>query len=661
MHFRKLLIILLPIITLFYSCAPEHSKIVLAEFGNDKIYMDEFEKAYAKNSGGIEKAKNDSIDAMKEFLNLYVNYKMKLRDAFVRGYTQDPVMQKEIIDYKGAIGGTLFLESNLYEPNLKKLYEMRKTEYRASHIFLTPDSSKTEVQCEKLAEELIVRLNKGEDFAALAKQYSDDTYTKNTGGDVYYFTAGIIASPAIEDAVYSLEEGQVSQTPVHSSYGYHVIKITDKQPRKTAIEAKHILASVQGSDGELDTVKSYEKILDIKKKLDAGEDFSALAKQYSDDPGSGANGGDLGSFSRGRMVRPFDEAAFKLNVGEVSDIVKSQFGYHIIKVTKIEDYPSYQDQKEELKEMYNRTRYKSDYDNLIAKLKTEFNYNLNQATYNKIEQNLDTLKFGSPYWESDLQKEIGALEIFSINNKKTECDTLFKYFEVQPGFAGRKIDKDQLKTTLDKYVGELLIKQKGLIYDKEDPEFARLMAEYGNGIYLFKILEEEVWTKVDVDSSKTFNYYQQTKENYKWKDRVEFRELYVTSDSLAQAYYKMAVSGYDFDTLATKYTQRTGYANIAGYSGLVEVEVNDLSKKANSLKSIGDISEPFKYQDGWSIVKLLKRESARLKTFDEVKAEVASLFQEVESKRLEEEYVNRLKNVYNPTIYYNELREAFKP
>ena len=130
------LLLFLPLIA-FYSCAPEHSQIVVAEFGNNKVNIGEFENAYSKNSGGFDKASKDSLKNYENFLDLFVNYKMKLRDAYVRGLTTDPDVQKEVRDYKINIGTTLFLDNYLYEPNIKILFERRKTEFRASHIFLT--------------------------------------------------------------------------------------------------------------------------------------------------------------------------------------------------------------------------------------------------------------------------------------------------------------------------------------------------------------------------------------------------------------------------------------------------------------------------------------------------------------------------------------------
>src|SRR5580704_1922654 len=107
------------------------------------------------------------------------------------------------------------------------------------------------------------------------------------------------------------------------------------------VTARHILIRFKGSpvglkDGQKDLTdeEALAKAKDLRAKIVAGGDFAALAKAESDDVGSGANGGSLGEFTRGRMVPPFDEAAFTLKVDEVSEPVKTQFGYHVIQVTK---------------------------------------------------------------------------------------------------------------------------------------------------------------------------------------------------------------------------------------------------------------------------------------------------------------------------------------
>jgi foldase protein PrsA len=114
------------------------------------------------------------------------------------------------------------------------------------------------------------------------------------------------------------------------------------------IEASHILISADG-DTEADLVVAKEKARALIDRINAGEDFAELAKEFSADPGSGANGGALGSFGKGRMVAEFEEAAFALKVGEVTQApIKTQFGYHIIKRTGGDEKQSFDDMKEEL-------------------------------------------------------------------------------------------------------------------------------------------------------------------------------------------------------------------------------------------------------------------------------------------------------------------------
>ncbi|MCX6174340.1 MAG: peptidylprolyl isomerase [Ignavibacteriales bacterium] len=659
MHRTKLLLLILPLF-IFISCSSQNQGIVVAEYGNYKIYLDDFEKAYERNSGGFEKAKTDSLSSYQKFLDLYLNYKLKLRDAEVRGYTKDSDMQKELRDYKINIGSTLYLSDKLYEPNMHKLYEKRKTEYRASHIFLTPDSTMNVDKVKELGNELIKRIQNGEDFATLAKQYSKDTYSKNNGGDVYYFTAGLVNNIAIEDAVYGTELGKIYPELVFSGSGFHIIKITEKHPRRPSLTLEHILITFADSTGKADTANAFKTIQDIEQKIKGGADFGEMARKYSQDKGSAVQRGSIGSISRRRTVKEFEEAAFKLKKGEISPIVKTQYGYHLIRLADESPYPTYDQEKEELKEIYDRMRYKTDYEQLTEKLKVELKYSINRETFAKIMANSDTTKIAESYWKSKLQKVVGSQELFKINNKSYPCDSLFAYMIKHGISLNMVINSSVLEESLKIYSRDVSIKEKALIYDNENPEFAKLIDEYEKGIYLFQILEEEVWSKISVDSAKAYSFWEQNKQNYKWKNRVEFKEIFCQSDSLMNKCYSLVTSSTNYDTLFAKYNQRTGYDNTPGYHGLVDIDSNELSKQSNELKNIGDISKPFHFEKGWSIVKLIKRDSARLKTFDEAKAEASSQLQESESKRLEDEYLNKLKNIYKPKLYYEELSKAFK-
>lgn len=660
MPFRKLLLPVIPLITFLVSCAPEQSKIVVAEYGNYNVYMDEFEKAYSRNTGGVAKAKTDSLENMKNFLDLYVNYKMKLRDAVVRGYTSDPDMKKELIDYKKNIGTTLFLEDKLYEPALRKMYERRKTEILAAHIMLIPDSLMNDSQVRELGIKLIERINKGEDFAKLAAEYSKDQYTNTKGGVVGWVTAGIIVVPAIEEAIYNTEPGKIHPELVISNYGFHILKVIEKMPRRDQIKAQHILVAFKDSAGVVDSSKAFNKILEIQKELNQGADFNKLALKYSDDKMSADQYGDLGYFSRGRMDPNFEDAVFRLKVGEVSQIIKSYAGYHLVKLNAESPYPAYEQSAEELKDMFLRTTYRLEYDKILSQLRQDYNYQLNREVFARIMNSLHSIPSYEAFDQSDVRKQYGQSILFSYADKSSTVDSLFSFMKSSSQFSARNLTEELFAEAINVYLDKKLLEEKALSYDKENSNFAFLMEEYENGIYLFKILEDEVWSKISVDSIMIQDYFEKHRENYRWKDRVEFQEIYAISDTAANRYYNLALSGENFDSLVTRYSLRKGYDNIPGYKGLMEIDVNELSKKADSLPNIGDISKPFRFQDGWSVIKLIKREPARLKNLDEVKPEIISLLQELESKRLESVYLNKLKEIYKPKYYYDELMNAFK-
>jgi peptidyl-prolyl cis-trans isomerase C len=149
------------------------------------------------------------------------------------------------------------------------------------------------------------------------------------------------------------------------------------------VSARHILIRMKGSPvglraGEKDLTdeEALAKAKDLRAKIVAGGDFAALAKAESDDVGSGANGGSLGEFTRGRMVPPFDEAAFTLKVNEVSEPVKTQFGYHIIQLmdTREAQFPAYDDVKAQIQQRLAQQKVAAFRDEIRAKAKTDYKF-----------------------------------------------------------------------------------------------------------------------------------------------------------------------------------------------------------------------------------------------------------------------------------------------
>lgn len=653
MSFRISIFFVALLTFLIASCSPEHSKIVIAEYNDAKISMDEFEKAYSKNVGGLEAAKDDSFENYKNFADLYTNFRMKLDDAKVRGYQNDPALTQELLDYKKKVGASYLLEKYLVEPNIKDWYEKRKFEVRASHIMIRPDST-GEAGARNKAQAILDSIKMGKTFEEMVQRHSHDQYSKPKGGDIFYFTAGQLPFE-FEDATYKTAKDSVYPSVVQTKFGFHIIKLTDKKPRVPKIKASHILISYMNPSGEVDSAAAKLTVDSVLAELKAGKDFGEVAIRFSDDTGTKDKGGDLGFFERRMMVQEFDEAAFNLEVGQVSKVIKTQFGYHIIKVTDKEAYPTFDADRENLKNLLKRSRYNDLYAGLISDYKKEFNYSLNANTIQQMVGFNDSSMIGG---ELKGLNEIGGNTVFAFANHKETVSDLYSKLKTDTEFTGKKFTQDFLTKGANKYSEQMLLEEKALSLEKTDAQFADLMKDYQNGIFIFKLQEEEVWNKVKIDSSKLYGFYEKNMQKYKWTDRVGYTEIYAKKDSVIKHYYSLLKDGVSFDSLAAK-TERTQLKEKKGKYDLQAVGTGDFSKSVNNLSKVGDFTEPIPNSGGFSILRLDIKDPARLKTFEEAKAEVSGAFQESESKRLENEYIDSLKKKYTPVIYYDELRKAF--
>jgi len=145
------------------------------------------------------------------------------------------------------------------------------------------------------------------------------------------------------------------------------------------VRARHILVRVGPNASKEERAAALAKIKDVQRQLKAGADFADLAKKYSDDPGSKDHGGDLGYFSHGDMVDTFEKAAFALNVGDTSDIVSTDFGYHIIRIDekKAASKFSYDDVKDDLKEYLFQQRAAKKFETYIKDLRSKAEIKIN--------------------------------------------------------------------------------------------------------------------------------------------------------------------------------------------------------------------------------------------------------------------------------------------
>jgi peptidyl-prolyl cis-trans isomerase SurA len=648
-------------IILFFGligCNPKESETLVARIGDEKMTVKYYEELYLKNNGGKESVKNATMENKKRFLDLIVNYRLKVQEAVQRGYAEDPEIRKELADYRQSLAVPYLLEREVSDPNIRQLYERRKVDVRVSHILIRPDSPKPEdtLRAWNVGMDVIRRLKAGERFDSLALHYSAVPSVQKDGGDLYFFTGGMTI-PVFEDACYGLNIGEVYPTPVKTQYGYHIIKLTDKRPR-VSVKASHILIRFN-PDSTADTLRAWNEIQDILKTARTGGNFEALAKQLSQDPGSAPNGGDLGYFERRRMVPEFETVAFALKVGEISNVVRTAFGYHIIKVADIKQPAAFDDVKDELKQTYQQLRYMDDYQAYTAKLRKETNYKVYQDTLTLFLSRVDTTKTTSDSaWDANITNNDRAKVLFAFDAQNIILDSVVSKIKSSIEFRGTALNFAGVSQAIQRISEMKLVEYSAKNVEKKYPEFGKIMKDYEEGVLLYKIEQTEVWNKVSVTDSALHLYFDATRDTFRFPDRVDISEIYVNSDSASKSIGQRLKSGENFDTLAAHNTQRADYKEKRGRWGLLAESENDLAAKGFKM-NVGMISEPFPYEGGYSIVKVNSKEKARLKTFEEAGPELSNRFQEYESKRIEKAWVDSLKKKYRVEVNEPLLQKAF--
>ena len=209
---------------------------------------------------------------------------------------------------------------------------LTQPEYRLVHALLplAPDASESDVAAAKLyVGNMAGRIRAGEAFDTVISS-SSGKYTFS-GGDLGWRRGGDLPS-LFSDIAPTLKVGEVAE-PLRSDSGFHLVYLADKRGGEQIVaqtEVRHILVK----PSEILTDEQAEQlVIDLKARIEAGEEFGELAKEFSEDIGSGQEGGDLGWTMKGQMVPEFDAAMAETDIGAISDPVHSQFGWHILEVT----------------------------------------------------------------------------------------------------------------------------------------------------------------------------------------------------------------------------------------------------------------------------------------------------------------------------------------
>ncbi len=662
-HCRYVFIFVILSLTIL-GCSPKTSDLIVATLGNEKITLNEYESFYSRNTGGKEAAKTSSVHQREEFLDLLIKYKLKLNDSYDRNFIADPEVITELNEYKGSLSSTYMVEKELIEPNIKELFERNKIEIRASHILIrveaTASPADTLIAYEKTVD-LINRIYAGEDFVQIALENSEDPSVAQNNGDIYYFTAGQLVQP-FEDAVYNMKIGDISKSPIRTAFGYHIIKVADKKPAVGSIRARHIMVRFTSPEPDsLEIEKAHSKIIAIQDSLKKGLDFEAMAIQFSDDGSSAPNGGDLGYFSRRRWIQSFDEEVFKLKIGQVSGIVKTPYGFHLIKCDDIKPLKSYEEMKPDLQRNFQAQRYEEAHAKFISGLKVKHNYIFDKQYFEELLSYLDSTKTTSDSaWDRGVSDESRNHALIKIGQKEFSTDAVISILKNRQEYRHVILKKSELLPKVEK-IGEMfLLEESSKDLESKYPEFKKLMREYQDGVVLYKAEQTEVWNKLTVNDSLLKEYFNNNRDKFMTTDKVNISEINVEAEDQAKEIHAMLSAGVSFDSLAVEYNENLELKEHKGHLGLLDANSDELTKIAWKLDA-GTFSQPIsKEDDTYSIIMVNSKFPSVHKSYEEAGIEVSNLYQESEQKRLEKEWLDKIKQKYPVNKFPEVLKNAFQ-
>ena len=506
-------------------------KKVLMTIADEQVTVKEFMDVYGKNN-----VNNEVIDqkSLEEYLDLYINFKLKVKEAETLKMDTAQAFIKELEGYRKQLAKPYFTNEKVSEALLQEAYDRKLQDVRASHILLRLDKNALPEDTLKVyqkAMELRKRILADEDFAAVAVEASEDPSTRDreeipgkqsfrpgNKGDLGYFSVFDMVYP-FENGAYNTPVGEVSM-PVRSDFGYHLIKVEDRSPAIGTMEVAHIYLSLPiNAPDSLDKEKS-ERIQRIYEEIQGGMKFEEAVKAYSEDRGSAQRDGKLSKFTVNRIVPEFVESVKTLEIDEISEPVRTVYGYHIIKLIGTEAPGSFEEEKTKLSERLAKdSRAQKSEQAVITQIKNENNFKANEVNLQSFISQLDST-FVSGKWEAPqgLSNDNSLFKLGKQNFTNTDFIAFIK---------GKQSKQENLNAA--QYARQLFSEftdQSSLDYEdsqleKKYPEFAALMEEYRDGILLFDLMDKEVWSKAVKDTIGLEEFYEANKNNYLWGKRAE--------------------------------------------------------------------------------------------------------------------------------------------
>ena len=631
---------------------------------NQKVPVSEFLDIYTKNNKNVDYSKA-SID---EYLDLFINYKLKLMEIQRLRLDTQKNFINEFQKYRDQLAQSYLIDKNTVDKLLNEAYNRMQNDVRVSHILvkLSPYANpKDTLKAYNKALEIRKKLLNGADFAKLAIEMSDDNSARDqntadgrlipgNGGDLGYFNVFNMLYD-FETAAYNLNVGDIS-LPVRTPVGYHIIKLTEKHPAIYRFKIAHILLMYPPNATTQDKESIKAKADSIYKEILRGADFAELANLHSEDKGSANKGGELPWLTPFRLVPSFVQPIYNHKPGDYIPPVETFYGWHIIKLIDKQSPPDFASVKQELlTKLYKDSRYLLAQKKIADSLKQIYKIQYDKKLLVNLAKSINK--------DSLVKRSFKESQIPNLDNILVKIDDHSIYIK---DFA-TYIKKNQSLFTntddiqifvnkmFDNFLNDKILEIEKENLEKKNPKFAAQINDYKEGILIFNLMDQNVWSKAMQDTAGLKAYYETIKNKYLTDEKAKIGIFKTNDAKIAQKVQKtlqknIQKSQLNPNLILSKINKKN---NVVSYDSMV-IETKKLAdigleKTVNAILSKENNNS---YEIYWlqSII------APQPKSLDEVRGLVISEYQTY----LEKQWINELRSRYHWQVNDEVLKSLYK-
>lgn len=642
----------IPSLLLAFLFTTSLSAQILFTYGVESVSANEFLKAFNKV---YPAPVTDKTKKMREYLDLYINSKLKIREAMNRGYDSLPSFVEEYSALRNQVIENYMNDTESLDALVSEAFERSQKDIKVQHIFIPyaigPNYSDSSVVKLKI-QEAYMQLQSGKSFDDVALKFSADPSVSINKGQLGFITVFTLPYQ-FENIIYGLSPGKYS-APFKSNSGFHIFKNLEDRKAVGRIKVMQILLAVPPGSDEAAKKKIAQRADSIYTRLQKGDDFGRLASLLSNDVVSSASNGLVPEFGLGTYDPAFESAAFSLpSNGAITRPFLSAHGYHILKRMSITP-PSAIKNKKSIDLM--RSLVERDGRILVAKERL-YNKVMTKAGYKQfnvdqamLQMYLDSILISRPPSPDITVNKSTAL--FSIGASTKIVNDLINY-----SMANRyKADGSGLKPFNE--LNEEFKKASVMEYYRDhleefNEDFKAQMNELKDGNLFFDIMMKEIWAYAQNDTSGQKEFYEKNKNKYKWEYSADALVFYCGDDATAKTFRDMLVKDKTkwrelLEGFSDKITTDSARYEITKIPGAQKTTLKE-GTITNIVTNKDDNSSSFAL-----VFKIYP--TSEQKTFAEARGEVVSDFQD----ELDNKWIVELKKKYPVKVNEDVLRNISK-